>query len=162
MASAPTVGAADAGPDAPALIVEGDGDTGALQESAVPAAPVSGAEQSCGETGVDRPRDDERIVGPREGEDWIGMGKHAGTSPYGYDVDTSGDDPVLVTNQIEADTMLLLCEWRDAGVSAQTMAKRLNDIGRRTRSGCAWAASSVRSRLLSSGSGYDEWHEVGR
>lgn len=58
--SAPTVGATDAGPDAPALIVEGDDGTGAREARAVPAAPVSGAEQSCGETGVDRPRDDLR------------------------------------------------------------------------------------------------------
>lgn len=56
MVSAPTVGATDAGPDAPALIVEGDDGTGAREARAVPAAPVSGAEQSCGETGVDRPR----------------------------------------------------------------------------------------------------------
>ena len=100
-----------------------------------------------------------RIVGPREGEDWRGQGRHAGTVPYGYALDEDGDEPTLLTDQIEADTMLRICAWRDDAIKAQDMAELLNRLGRRTRSGAWWAASAVRGRIQQ---GYDEWVEVGR
>ena len=154
MDSASAVEADGPGADPPERIAEGDGDTGALQESAVPAAPVSGAEQSCGETGVDRPRvEDERIVGPREGE----VVANRANPPYGYEIDDSGDELVLLTVQREAAVMLRICELLDERRNATEIAATLNDEGHTSRTGTAWTPSSVRARILGS---VDEWRGV--
>lgn len=153
--SAPTVGADGPGADSPGQNVEGDDGTGAREARAVPAAPVPPAEQLDDGTGADRPRGDERIVGPREGQTVTSRAN----PPYGYEIDDRGDDLVLLTVQAEAAVMLRICEMLDEHRNATEIAEALNGEGHRSRTGTQWTPSSVRARILGS---VDEWREVGR
>jgi DNA invertase Pin-like site-specific DNA recombinase len=63
-----------------------------------------------------------------------------GEAPYGFAI---GEDGKLITLEVEQKVIALACEYRAAGLSLRAVARRLDGLGFRSRTGRAFAAVQI-------------------
>ena len=79
-----------------------------------------------------------------------------GKGMYGYDYDPVNSERTI--NEAEAAVVVMMYEWRAARVPVLRIAKRLNGMGIPTKTGCQFAARTVKSILTNDGYKGEQYH----